>query len=244
MILSKLVSNIVGGLGHRSSGKIGTVDTATAVLDAINQALKQLPITASPEFSERIFLLSLTEGTFTYALPTADINSKTVAILDLLSHQLYDADDNRMNLTYELSLTFDHIHDYVRTNTDPAPPRNFMRYGKKLYFAPTPDAGYTLYMRAKCMIPDLTSSDLAEAIPVGDEWLYVVQAFATHYLYTQLQQIQLSSFWFTVYTDNKASVEHVHERLIALRRDKGVHTHQDPLTDPYNKTGNIAGGYY
>jgi len=234
MQLRSLMDKVQGNLGNRVTGKIGNVSVDVATLAAINEAIKQLPINATPEYAERILQLQLIEGTFTYAFPTKDISDVSVEILEIRNLQLYDTDEERYPISMELGAVFDSIHDYVRTNKDPGRPTHVMRYGGKLFFAPTPDDYYTLYIRALCMLAALTSSQYNETISIESEWHYVVECFATSYLYTKLQQAQLASFWHTLYQDSRKEVEHVHEKEQALR-DNGFRGAAFPEDNPFIK---------
>jgi hypothetical protein len=219
MLISKIISNIQSNLGNRAAGTIGTKPTNTAILDAINETLRRLPVVAFPEYAERILKITLDEGKFAYDYPTKDINDVSVRMLDILSHQLYDSEDNRRELIYETGRNFDSIHNYIRTNDSIGTPTHMMRYGKKLYFSPTPDSTYTLYLRSRCTVSDITAEQIGEELFVSDDWVLPLQAYATYLLYTTLQQTALASFWYTVYEDTKKEAEHLRERQVSLQQE-------------------------
>ena len=220
MLLSKLITNIKSNLGNRVTGNIGAKTTDVAILDAINQTLKRLPVVAFPEYSERILKLILDEGKYAYDYPTKDINDASIRLLDILSHQLYDSSDNRSLLTYETGLSFDNIHNYLRTNDSAGLPTCMMRYGKKLYFSPTPDQTCIVYLRARCTVPDFTNVNVNEELFVSDDWLLPLEAHSTFLLYTALQQAQLASLWYTTYDDSRRETEQLAERQLSLERSQ------------------------
>lgn len=240
MLISKLISNIQSNLGNRASGTIGTKPVNTAILDAINETLRRLPVVAFPEYAERILRLTLDAGKFAYDYPTKDINDVSVRMLDILSHQLYDSGDNRLSLNYETGREFDSIHNYLRTNDSVGAPTCMMRYGKKLYFSPTPDASYTLYLRSRCTVADITAEQVGEELFVSDDWLLPLQAHATFLLYTTLQQTALASFWYTNYEDTRKETEHLRERQVSLKQNN--HGRIPSEDDPWQKRDPLLRG--
>lgn len=233
----EMLNSILGNIGNRVSGRIGSENVSTVALRALNLAVPHIVQEAQPDYYNRTASLSIVTGTRIYALPTQDEDGETIRIKDLINYRLSRSGGSsvkieQLNFQEFVDRTFNYDEETEGT------PHYFALWGKnnKLHwdYVPSEDFTMTLYVE---VYPNLITSDvLATNLPIHDQWNIVVEAFATYYIYLKLQQIQMYTFWKDEYLKQKASVSRTENEKQGhnIHASKGRVPHiSDPLLDPF-----------
>lgn len=223
--LNNMLTSVKQNLGNRSSGVIGGTPVDTVVLAALNKGFKNIVKLATPDYYNRIATLSLVVGTNKYAIPTTDVDGNTIKVKQIVGAQLSLTTDTSIFYTEQINYS-----EFLRYDVpDPANigiPRVFAQYKDKLYFTKYPDNTYNMTLAVNIIPADFTVNQLNIELGLDDMWYEVLEAYATHYCFSKLQQKTDAAFWYEIY-DN------------AKRECKATRNKQ-----PFNKQPRTDGGYY
>ncbi len=240
-----MIDNIASNLGNRNSGVIGNQPVASVILSAINLAIPHLAQECDPDYYKRVVTLPVVAGTREYILPVLDDSGQTLRIKDILAWQFADEDDN--SCTMEMRNWTDFVRrnpDYTKgfTSGDVGTPTEFAIWkdGTQLYFNEVPDRVYYLILYVNAYPSTIASNKVNEAMPIDDQWLIAVEAYATAHCYLKLQQVQMYQFWQDLYLKEKASINRTEQRKQTQGISAGPYSQgiNDPVLDPFRKSWN------
>lgn len=192
----QLVNEVVGNIGDRQSGFIGTSSTSDACLEAINRALYMIAKRYDPHGLQAKTSTQVDSSTNLYALPTTDTSSNTISVKNILTavllpqgetyaHELKRITQQQMDEMerYPESTTTGRPYYYSIFNdqiqVDPWPDKIDTNA------APTTDDWYLLLMKVNCWPQPLL---IGSTHVMGIEWEDFIIYQASYWINAKLQQ--------------------------------------------------------
>ncbi len=213
MTNQQMLDNVKDNLGNRASGRIGSRDVDTVVLDALNVAVPHCVQEAQPDYYNRTATIAIVQGTREYELPVVDTDADTIRIKDIYTHRCFRAGNT------EVILHHVNYAEFVRRVPDYAlavegTPSLFSLWGKtnKLHLDYVPWEALTLSLFVEVFPNLIETSDLATALPINEQWNLAVEAKATSYCYLKLQQREMYAIWEDTYLKQKPSIQRQENR--------------------------------
>lgn len=242
MNLQTMLNTVKDNLGNRASGRIGSRDVDTVVLEAINLAVPHCTQEAQPDYYNRVALLNLVLGQREYDLPTVDTDGETIKIKDIYSHRLVreqgatEVHIQRLNYSEFVRRTPNFSIEYTGT------PSYYSLWGKKnkVYFDYFPSELFTMTLYVKVYPKVLTISDYNLELPIEEQWQIAIEAYATKHCYLKLQQTEMYAVWQDLYDREKVSIS----RDVNEKHSEGIDAGDrrmeitDPVLDPRARTWN------
>jgi hypothetical protein len=240
-----MIDNIASNLGNRNSGVIGNQPVNSVILSAINLAIPHLAQECDPDYYKTTVTISLVAGTREYTLPTLDDNGDTLRIKEIIAYHFYDEDNNQQcihmrNFTDLVRGNPNFTWGYTLGNT--ATPTEFSLWdsGTKLIFNYTPDRVYNLRLYVDRYPGTILVANVNEPMPIDDQWIIAIEAYATAHCYLKLQQTQMYQFWQDLYLREKKSINRTEQRNHAhgISASNPTRNINDPLLDPFARSYN------
>ena len=240
MLTSTMITNILSNLGNRSSGLIGSQTTTVVALIGINKAIRKLCTTTRTISNEYFIQVTVPDDAAFVAMPSVDVADVAIAVTEIISYVLtLPGETNSLGINYLTAPRFD-LFNGVTDSGESGKPTEFCWYANKLYFGPYADQEYTLHLKVKAIPAELTDAtpeegEPAESIPLHTAWLDAIEAYATHYCFLKLQQVQNASSWLATYGGLFQDVVQLFESRPQLDRDPsgstggGVADHLNPF---------------
>lgn len=231
-----LIDTVKDNLGNRSSGRIGNRSVDVVVLEALNLALPHAVLEAQPDYYKRTCTINIVTGTQAYDLPVLDDDGIDIRIKNIYAVRCSRAGGTGVHLEQTSFVSFvKDTPDYDQENE--GLPSKFALWGKtnKLYlnYVPTEDLTLTLFVETHPIT--ITSVNLTDPLPIGDEWNIVLEAFTTQHCYLKLQQLDMYTIWNDLYLKQKAAISRDSNEKDS--HGIGVGTpggcSNDPLLDPF-----------
>jgi len=231
--INDILVNVKQNLGNRSSGVIGGTPVDTVVLVGINYGFKNIIKLANPTYYDRVCSLALTSANYKYDIPTTDIDTNTIKVKQITGARLFLTGETASWIVNQITMPQWMSYDEPSV-TDTGVPSIFAFYQNKLWFTTYPDTSYTLKLAVNIIPQDFAVADLYKVLGVDDIWIETIEAYATHYCFSKLQQTADALFWKDAFNDSKRHNKGVQYKHPFNKKPVGsLGTASDPLTDPF-----------
>jgi len=241
MTTQEMITVIRDNLGDRTSGRIGSRDVDTVILESINIGIPQLVQELQPDYYNRTATINIVSGTAVYDLPVVDDDGGNIRIKDIYSHKVF----NSAGTPYVFKqLNYHKFVEATRGLTEDieGTPLYFALWGRsnKLHLDYVPTEDYTMHLYVESYPIAISATQLGTALPIDDEWLLVLESFCTAHCYLKLQQSQSYAIWQDNYLKQRDSVARsVNEKQShGLGIGEGRARITDPVNDPSQRSWN------